>query len=176
MALSSQTTEDFLGRLQHLLSDASREEQEEKIEAFFRNSLNSLTETLKIFKQILSKTKKQLEEEVVTPDELWENRNFRLLEGHPIIRQPNFGVSDLEQKLEPLDKADRLLGLLSQIEKTRQAIIRCNHETDELILTAWRKEHPYFSSMGILDKAVDLSSGREVQSDTLKDLKTLDRR
>ena len=170
----SQTTEDFSGRLQYLLSDASREEQE--IEEFFRKSLNSLTETLKLFEQILGRMKKQLEEEVVTPDELWENRDFRLLEGYPIICQPNFGVPDLEQKLEPLEKADRLLGLLSQIEETRQAIIRCNHETDEFILTAWRKKHPYFSSMGILDRAIDISSGREVQSDTLKDLKTLDRR
>ena len=80
------------------------------------------------------------------------------------------------QKLQELDGASKFLALFDQIEGLKQDIVLYDSKIGELILTAWRKEHPYFSSMGILDTAIDVSSGREVQSDTLKDFKALDRR
>ena len=164
----SQTAEDYSNQLQHLLSNAAQKEQEEKIENFFREYLGVLTDILEIFRKTLDTTERLLEEGSVTPDELWSNRNFRLVEEHPIISQPDFGVPDLRQRLETLDEADKLLALLDQIEKTRQTAILCNHETDEFILTAWRKEHPYFSSSGTLKS--------DIQSERLRDFKALDRR
>ena len=141
-----------------------------------QETLNESVAASETLRKMLEDVKHMLDKKVKTPDELWRERDFRLTETLPSLRKPDLGMSEMRQVLKNLNEAPRLLNLLDQIEQQRKVILLYNNEINELILVAWRKEHPYFSSMGILDTAVDISSGREVQSDTLKDLKALDRR
>ena len=168
---SFQTAEDYSDQLQYLLSDTSREEQAEEIKNFFQEVYGEFEKVLGILEEAQRTIEDRLKAKTITPDELWSNHNFRFTE-----TLPGFNSEEVKQMLQTLDEAPELLDLFDQVERLRQNIVLCDNEINELVLTAWRREHPYFSSMGVLDKAIDILSGREVQSDTLKDLKTLDRR
>ncbi len=157
-----QATEGYSKQLQHLLSDTSRVVQEE-LERSLREILSAFTRVVEALEEAPVIIRQGLEEGLIAPDELWRDHDFRFTE-----KLPNFNIPEMKRELEATDKAPELLALLVQVEEVRQTIFRLHGELDELVLAAWRKEHPYFSSSGIIDS--------DVQSAHLKDLKALDRR
>ena len=172
--MTFQAVEAFPHQLQSLLS-GSYETEQEKAEKLSQETAKFLRETLgefvtisEVLREMLEDVKYMLDKKVKTPDELWRKRDFRLTETLPSLGKPDLGMSEIRQVLESLDEAPRLLNLLDQIEQQRKIILLYDDEINELILTAWREEHPYFSSSGTLKS--------DIQSEHLKDLKALDRR
>ena len=83
MDLQFQEAEDFSNQLHYLLSNASQKEQEVNVENFFRQVLKELTTLHETLWKTIDVVEDRLEEKSVTPDELWNERNFRSLETLP---------------------------------------------------------------------------------------------
>ena len=102
---------------------------------------------------------------------LYENWTFDDLLTRPSFLGKLLGSVDILLQLTTTqqDATSKHSELLELYESLRTAVLdyrRRKRALDERILTAWRKEHPHFSSMGIIDS--------EIQSDELRDL--IDRR
>ena len=146
----------------HVENLLSRSYREDEVSDGLERSLLDMRDDL----TTLSRSLDRLEELFDQSEQLGES--WKMYDKWSFDKLPELDQQIVSQLLPNLTRGEYLLELLNQVGEMQAEVSRRKKAFEEKVLAAWRKHHPRFSSMGIIDSSI--------QSETLKDTKPLARR
>lgn len=159
MTLFSDAYRTYQHNVENLLSKSYREDEvSDGLERSLLNMRDDLT--------TLSRSLDRLEGLFYQSEQLGES--WKMYDKWSFDKLPELDQQVVSQLLPDLTRGEYLLELLNQVGKMRAEVSTRKEVFEKKMLAAWRKRHPRFSSMGIIDSSI--------QSETLKDTKPLARR
>lgn len=151
--------EEFQERFQLLLSEPRRDSQ---LAGSFSRLLTASLAMYEAWVQRLEATANAFQK-TEKAAELWDTYDYKDFQ-----ELPSLNSLRVRQVLSTLPGGDDLIVLLEKSEKIRVELLSVQKDLEGVILSRLRRDHPRFSSVGIIES--------DVQSDALKDYPKLARR